>query len=116
MTETTTAPQRSSDSSPGLLARLIGVIFSPRDTYAAVSSRPRALGALLAVGLVVVACQSVFMSTEVGREMVIDAQVTTMESFGMTVTDEMVTQIEAGADRSRFINPVITLIFIPIVN
>jgi hypothetical protein len=116
MTETTTAPQQSSDRSPGLLARLIGVIFSPRDTYAAVSNRPRAIGALLAVGLVIVACQTIFMSTEVGREMIIDTQIKTMESFGMTVTDEMITQIEAGADRARFINPVATLIFIPIVN
>jgi hypothetical protein len=101
---------------PGLFARLIGVLFSPGQTFAAVAAHPRALGALLVTGVLIVAAQTAFMSSETGRTIVLEQQVSTMESFGMTVTDEMYTQMDAQMARSLYINPVITLIVIPIAN
>jgi hypothetical protein len=116
MSTTTDTPSGPAVRQPGLLARVFGVLFSPRDTYAAVAARPRALGALAIVGLITVACQAAFLSTDVGRDIALDAQVKAMEAFGVTITDQMYDQMATGIERARFINPVATLIFIPIIN
>lgn len=101
---------------PGLLSRLIGVLFSPRDTYAAIAARPRALGAILVSAAVIIACQLWFMSTPTGREIVLDQQVRAMESFGMTVTDEMYAQIESRMESSLYYSWAITLAYVAVVN
>jgi hypothetical protein len=46
---------------------MIGILTSPRATYADVAARPRWLGAFLAVFLVSAAAATTFMSTEVGQ-------------------------------------------------
>ena len=38
---------------PGLLFRLVGVLFSPRRTFSAIVKHPRSLGAMVAVVVVV---------------------------------------------------------------
>lgn len=78
MVETITADVRPKS----LFARLIGVLTSPRETYAAVAATPRALGALLVVIVVSAAAVGAFLSTEVGREAMLDQQVRSMEAFG----------------------------------
>jgi hypothetical protein len=52
----------------GLIARIFGVIFSPRKTYAAVAAHPRSLGVILCVVLVTGGIQTWFFSTEKGQE------------------------------------------------
>ena len=52
MTEATTSQPSVTQPNPGLLTRLIGVLFSPRETFAAVAARPKWLGAI-AVAVVV---------------------------------------------------------------
>ena len=59
-----TAPVAKGLSFP---ARMIGILTSPRATYADVAARPRWLGAFLAVFLVSAAAATTFMSTEVGQ-------------------------------------------------
>lgn len=117
MAQTATAETGMGEAAnPGLLTRIVGILFTPRETYTAVAARPRWLGILAVVALIMIGCQTAFMSTEVGRSLVLDQQVSAMESFGMTVTDETYTQMEAQLERSKYINPFITLAFIPIVN
>jgi len=51
-------------SQPGLLARIVGVLTSPRSTFAAVAARPRWLG-VMAITLVIGAgCQYYIMSSQ----------------------------------------------------
>jgi hypothetical protein len=116
MVDTTTAVNAPEVPDRGLIARIAGVLFEPRNTYAAVAARPRALGALAVVALIMIGCQTAFMATQVGRDLVLDQQVKTMESFGMTITDEAYARMESQLERSTYINPVVTLVFIPIVN
>lgn len=52
---------------PGLLARLLGVIVSPRRTYAAIVARPRVLGAMAVVVLLTAGTQWWLMSSEGGQ-------------------------------------------------
>jgi hypothetical protein len=92
-TAQTTVP---AEASKGLVARAFGVVFSPRATYAAVAARPRALGALVAVIVIVGAATSAFLATEVGKNAYIDQALSSIEGFGV-VTDQMMTGIERRA-------------------
>ena len=74
----------------GLLARIFGVLLAPRATYADVAARPRWLGVLAVVLLVMAAGSIIFFSTDVGKEALLDQQVATMESFGIKLPDEAV--------------------------
>ena len=90
MTETTTtsttAPAAARTGT--LPARLIGVLFAPRATYAGLAARPRWLGALAVVVLTSTVSLWAFLSTEVGRNAMLDQQVRQAESFsGRPVTD-----------------------------
>ena len=85
----------SSPVQPSLPGRLVGVLISPRATYAAVAARPRAFGALAVVIVVTSLAQAVFLSTEVGQDAVLDQQVRVLESFGVTIPDEAYAQMES---------------------
>lgn len=79
-----------------LLARIVGVIFSPRATYAEVAAHPRWFGVLAVVVLIGAAGVFTLMSTEVGREAALDQQVRTMEGFGMKIDDAAYARMENG--------------------
>ena len=59
MTEMTAIPNET--PGPGLAARLIGVLFSPRDAYTAVAARPRVLGALAVSILIFALVNGIFL-------------------------------------------------------
>lgn len=113
MTETTTG---SSPSAPqaGLLARVIGVIFSPREAFAAVVERPRWLGALAVAMLIIAIAQYVLLSTDVGQQLALDQQVATLETFGQTISDERYAAMEQQMENARYTGPVLTAVFTPL--
>lgn len=111
MTDGTTAPA----APPNLLARAFGVIFSPRDTYASIVRRPKVLGAMLAVIVVIAAVNYVFLSTEVGTRAMLDQQIDMMESFGVTISDQQLAGMERGASRGALYSTVSIFLFVPIV-
>ena len=82
---------------PGLVSRLLGVLFSPRDTFGAVVARPRWLGAIVVVALVMAGASGWLVSTEVGQQAALEQQVSAMESFGVTVSP----LFKCGAVRHR---------------
>ena len=88
-----TEPLSSTAEQPApmsLMARIVGVFFSPRATYASVAAHPRALGALAARhGDRDRPSNVAFASTAVGQDALLDVQVRFMESWGMTISDEM---------------------------
>jgi len=90
---------------PGLVQRLVGVLFSPRATFASIVQDPRPLGALLVVCLCVAGASGWLVSTSVGQQAVLEQQVDAMQSFGITVSDEMYTQLE-----TRFENATVFII------
>ena len=97
-------------------SRVLGVIFSPRATYADVAAHPRVLGAL-AVVLVDRRRRAdvAFLSTEVGKDALLDQQIRTMESFGLTVTDQMYARMERAWRRRRTPARSAPLVFFPLV-
>jgi Yip1 domain len=115
MTSTATPAATAPQSSKGLLARIIGVFFSPRETFADVAAHPRVLG-VLGIGLiiVVVALFTLF-STEVGQQAWIDQQIRGSESFGRTMSDQQIAGMERIAPYMRYLVAVGYLVFVPIV-
>ena len=69
----TIARQSAVTSAPGgLLARIVGVLTSPRATYADVAARPRWAGVLAVVVFVSATATGTFSSTEVGQRALLD--------------------------------------------
>lgn len=120
MPETATIPGSTpAASSPGLLSRMIGVLISPRETYAAVAARPRSFGVLAVVLVLIVGAQIGVLSTDGGRDLmlgqILDQQVRAMESSGRPVSNEMYAQMEAQMTRFLYVIPLAGLVTIPIV-
>ena len=115
MTQATTV-EGTPAQGPGLLARLIGVVLSPRETYAAVAARPKWFGALAVVLLVTAGAQTWFVSTDVGQGLVLDQQIRAVEAFGIQVSDEMYAQMEARMQNAVYTTGGSLLVFAPIAN
>lgn len=98
--------------SKGLPARIVGVLFSPRATYADVAARPRWLGAFLAVFLVSGAAAMTFMSTEVGRNAVLDQQIAQSESWtGRPMNQQQLDRLETMSKYFVYTAPIFQLVF-----
>lgn len=111
----TTTSSQGQAPSKSLLARAVGVVFSPREAYADVARAPRWLGAMLLVIVLIGAATFAFLSTEVGQNAMIDQQLTAMESFGVKPTEQMISNMEQGASRGKYIAVVSQTFFIPLV-
>lgn len=70
-----------------LLARLTGIVARPRSTFAAVLRRPRWGGLLAALTAVSCAASAGFLTTEVGRQALVDQWERTAFAFGRPVDD-----------------------------
>ncbi len=88
-------PLRPGSDRAGLPARVVGIITSPRETFAAVIADPRWLGAALLTTVVAAICTAGFLFTDVGRLAALDQQVRQIESLGVAVTDQMYARIES---------------------
>jgi hypothetical protein len=99
---------------PSLPARLAGVIFSPRATYAAVAAKPRIFGALACVLVVCSVSLFAFLSTDVGRQAMIDQQVRQMESFGRPMNDAQYARMEQMAPYGRYFGAAGQLVTLPL--
>ena len=110
-----TVTQETPVADQGLFARLIGVLISPRATYAAVAAKPRSMAMLAVVLLIMGVAQGLFLSSEVGQQSVLDQQVRAMESFGINITDQMYDQMEQGMKRAAITGPISQAIFLPII-
>ena len=93
MTET---PAAQSPAAPAksLPARFTGVLFAPRATYAAIAAHPRWLGIFLTVVLITGSAATALMSTEIGRNAVLDQQIAQQEAFGRKLTQEQIDRLE----------------------
>src|SRR5687767_8829348 len=76
----------------GLAARMVGVIFSPGDTFRAIVAQPRVLGVLVVTTILMAAAVFGFLSTDVGVNASLDQQLRMMESFRFNFPDEFYDQ------------------------
>jgi hypothetical protein len=108
MTQTQSA-ESANASAKSLPARFVGILFAPRATYAAVAAHPRWLGIFLAVVLISGASAVALMSTQVGRDAVIDQQVASREAFGRPMTQAEIDRVEQFAPYFVYVTPAFQL-------
>jgi hypothetical protein len=94
VTDVASVSERAPEKPPGLATRIVGVLLSPKETFAAVSANPRWLGVMLVTLVVSSAAYYVILSSPDMQEAIIDQQISRMESGGATVSDEQVANIE----------------------
>ena len=116
---TISAPAAGSTPAPkSLVARLIGILTSPKETFQSVVASPKWFGVLVCTTLAVAVFTALPLMTEAGRQAAIDKQVSQMQSFGMQVNDEMYSRMEkqsaimpyTTAGSIIFISPIIVSI------
>jgi hypothetical protein len=116
MADVVSTPVQEQAPSAGLFTRLVGVVFAPRDAYTAIAAHPKWFGALSVVTLIMIAGQVILLSTDVGRNMTLDQQLSVMKSLGVTVTQEMVQQMEARMAYAPYTTGASLLVFVPLIS
>jgi hypothetical protein len=107
-----------SDAAPvpekGLLARAIGMVVSPGETFKSVVQTPRPAGILLLICLVMGLATGVPQFTERGRQATVDMQATQIERItGQPMTPEAYTAMEQRAQYGGYITIGSMFIVIP---
>ena len=115
MTAEADAARPTGEPSPSLVARLFGVLVSPRSTFGAIVAQPRPFGALVVVCLCAATANGWLLSTEVGQQAVLTQQVEGMESFGVTVTDEMYAGMARNIENAVYLSAGGAAVGLPIV-
>jgi hypothetical protein len=98
-----------------VFARFIGIITSPKETFARVVAHPKWLGMLVLTTLLVALFSALPMTTDAGKQAALDQQVASMKSFGMDVSDDLYAQMEKGADRLPYTTAGFVLFISPIM-
>jgi Yip1 domain len=88
-----TVQSGSTPAAKGLIARFIGIITAPRATFESVVASPKWLGMLALTTLISAGGAALPLTTEGGRDALLDQQVRAMEGFGMQVNDQMYDQL-----------------------
>jgi len=107
-------PLRVAPQARGLAARVVGVLTSPRATYADIAARPHWLGVTIVVMAATILPVMWLLQTDVGRRAGIDMQLQTLESFGRTVTDEEYRQMERMAPYAGYFSAAAQLFAFPL--
>jgi hypothetical protein len=95
VTDIASVPDSVQDKpTPGLAARFVGVLLSPRETFAAVAAKPRWLGVMLVTLVMTSAGYYLILSAPDMQDAIVDQQVRTIESRGNTVSDEQLANME----------------------
>jgi hypothetical protein len=110
----TAAPAVSGTAAKGFPARILGVIFTPRAAYADVAARPAWLGAMLVVLVLTGGSTFAFLSTEIGKNAMLDQQRQTMESFGVKLNEQAMQRMEEGAGRAPYFAVISQAVFLPV--
>lgn len=111
MTQTQTAESAAATpEAKSLPARFAGVLFAPRATYAAVAAHPRWLGIFLTVFLITASAATALMSTDIGRNALLDQQISQSEAYGRQMNQAQIDQLEKISAYYVYGAPVIQLV------
>ena len=91
----TTVQAGPTPAAKNVISRFIGIITAPRATFESVVAHPRWLGMLVLTTVIVAAGSALPLTTEGGREALLEQQVTAMEGFGIQVSDQMYQQLRS---------------------
>jgi hypothetical protein len=110
MTESSPAPVQDK----GLIARAIGIVTAPGETFRTVVAYPRPALMLLLVAAVISLASALPQFTERGRLAALEMQIQQTEQF-VTVTPEMAQVMEQRSHYNKYIAMVSTFVGLPVV-
>jgi hypothetical protein len=93
--ETVLPESPATPASKGLAGRVIGVLFSPRETYADIVRKPTWVGMWLVVTVVTTLCIGWLQSTPVGRVATADQAIKAIGVFAKNIPPEKLDQIRS---------------------
>lgn len=114
---TMTSPASAGVPAPApmnLVARFIGIITSPKATFASVIAVPKWFGMLALTTVLVALFTALPMTTPAGRQAALDQQVESMKSFGFEVNDQMYEQMEKSSQMAPYTTGISVLFVSPI--
>lgn len=100
---------------PRLAARLFGIILAPGSTFVAIARRPHPWGILIVICLSVGGTSGWLISTEVGQQAALEQQVQAMESFGLTISDEMYIGMRRGLENAIYFAAGGVIVWVPLL-
>jgi hypothetical protein len=98
----------------GFFGRVVGVLVSPKETFAHIARDPRPWTMMAFVSIVAAIVTGVFFSTEVAKLAWLDAAVRQSETFGGEVNDAQYANMERIAGFMGYIVPLYSLVVGPI--
>jgi hypothetical protein len=99
----------------GLVARFMGIITSPKDTFTRLVPVPKWFGMLALTTVLVAVFSALPMTTDAGRQAGIDQQVEQRRSFGIETSDQDYAQMEKMSGMMPYITLAMVLIMSPIM-
>jgi hypothetical protein len=112
---TTTSTESGPAPRAGLLSRFIGIITSPKATFASVAAYPAWFGMLALTTLITVLLAAGPLFTEWGQQAALEQQVRMLESFGRTIDDAAYAQMQTGMRFAAYTTAIGILVFSPIM-
>jgi hypothetical protein len=112
MTNTSIEPGAAAPKN--LPVRFFGILTSPRDTFTSVAAHPKWFGMLALTVVLIAFFTALPLTTEDGRQAMLDQQISTMKSFGMTVTPEVEAKMEQRAASMPYTTGISVLVVSPI--
>jgi hypothetical protein len=113
---TATAAAAGSTPAPkSLVARIFGMLTSPKDTFQSVVASPKWFGVLAITTVAVAFFTALPLTTEAGRQSAIDRQVSQLQSFGVQVNDEAYARMEKQSAIMPYTTAGSIVVFTPIV-
>jgi Yip1-like protein len=105
---------QATSADAGLMSRAVGVLTSPRETFAGVVAKPRWIGMMALVTIVGATLLFAFVSTPVGSQAMIDQQVQRAEARGAPMSDAQLAQMERVMGIFKYAIPASVLIIGPL--
>src|SRR5262245_40845894 len=80
-----------------LLARFVGIITSPKETFQSVVAHPQWFGMFALTILIIAVCAAAPLTTEAGQQAQVENQATQMRNFGVEVNDQAYDRMQKQA-------------------
>src|SRR5262245_39965386 len=87
----TSVPRRS------LLARFVGIITSPKETFQAVVAHPQWFGMFALTVVLIAICAAAPLTTEAGQQAQVENQVAQARNFGVEINDQAYDRMQKQA-------------------
>jgi len=111
----TTVQSGSSPAAQSVIARFIGIITAPKATFESVVASPKWLAMLVLTTVISAGGAALPLTTEGGRDALLEQQVKAMEGFGMQVNDQMYDQLRKRNAIAPYTTAGSIVVFAPII-